>query len=385
MRVSISKLFFVGLLLLSAGASARAGGAFEEAARALPDKIGDANAQLKAVPPGRSIFEQIKAENFGVTSAAARPYIAATGDKLGVQLIQTRSDAHAYALLTEVQRTALQGAATPADVGTAAFISPGRLAFYKGPVCVIVDSSAATSDEARLSFSRALAATLDVGAGEIPPLVGHLPAADAVRARAAYVVSLSGLQAAVPDQPVLDAVSFDGGTEAVTAKYEQGQLVVVEFQTPQLASDNDTRIGQRIAELRSAGQPVPAAYRREGNYAVFVFDAPSEQAARELAGQVKYEKVVQWLGEDPHRFERANRFWLNMSGSLILNTIKATGLAILLCLSVGGLFGGVVFMRRRAQAALSERYSDAGGMMRLNLDELAAPSAQAGLLPPREE
>jgi hypothetical protein len=236
-----------------------------------------------------------------------------------------------------------------------------------------------------MTFARALAATLDVGAGEIPPLVGHLPAADTAQTQAAYVVSLSGLQAAVPNQPVLDAVSFEGGTEAVTAKYEQGHLVIVEFQTPQLASDNDGRIAQRIGELRGQNQPVPAAYRREGNYVVFVFDAPSEQAAQELAGQVKYEKVVQWLGEDPHRFERANRFWLNMSGSILLNTIKATGLAILLCLGIGGLFGGVVFMRRRAQAALSETYSDAGGMMRLNLDELATPDVQLRRLPPREE
>ena len=29
---------------------------------------------------------------------------------------------------------------------------------------------------------------------------------------------------------------------------------------------------QRIAELRAQNQPVPSAYRREGNYAVFVFD-----------------------------------------------------------------------------------------------------------------
>jgi hypothetical protein len=130
---------------------------------------------------------------------------------------------------------------------------------------------------------------------------------------------------------------------------------------------------------------VPSAYRREGNYAVFVFDAPSAQAAEALSQQVKYEKVVQWLGDDPHRFERANRFWLNMSSALVINTVKATALAILLCLGVGGLFGSFVFLRRRAQAALSAKYTDAGGMMRLNLDELAAEQPTAHLLPPREE
>jgi len=100
---------------------------------------------------------------------------------------------------------------------------------------------------------------------------------------------------------------------------------------------------------------------------------------------VKYEKVVQWLGNDPHRFERANRFWLNMSGSLIINTVKATALAILFCLGIGGIFGSVIFARRRARAALREQYTDAGGMVRLNLDELAAQSAPTRLLPPGKD
>ncbi|HYX41388.1 MAG TPA: hypothetical protein VE821_06810, partial [Pyrinomonadaceae bacterium] len=238
---------------------------------------------------------------------------------------------------------------------------------------------------ALINFARTLAGTLDKGTGEIPPLATHLPAWNTAQERAVYGVSLSGLQAVVRNQPVLDAVSFAGGTEAVTAKYDQGQVVISEFQTPQLAADNDARVGQRIAELRAQNQAVPSAYRRVGNYAVFVFDAPSEQAANGLIDQVKYEKVVQWLGDDPHRFERANRFWLNMSGSLIINTVKATALAILLCLGIGSVFGSVIFARRRAQAALREQYTDAGGMVRLNLDELAAQPAPARLLPPVDE
>ncbi len=59
-----------------------------------------------------------------------------------------------------------------------------------------------------------------------------------------------------------------------------------------------------------------------------------------------------------------------MSTSVIVNTVKATGIAIAICLTIGGVLGGWVFMRRRAQAALSENFSDAGGMMRLNLDEM---------------
>jgi hypothetical protein len=60
-----------------------------------------------------------------------------------------------------------------------------------------------------------------------------------------------------------------------------------------------------------------------------------------------------------------------MSTSVIVNTVKATGIAIAVCLGIGGIFGGWIFMRRRAQSALTEEFSDAGGMLRLNLDEMS--------------
>jgi hypothetical protein len=385
MRVRpLAKYFLVGLLLLLPLITISADVSTNAAAQLLPNTIGAYRATgparpVKATPPN-------KPEDFGGLAAAQRSYNSAAGESYTVALAQTNSEAGAYAMLTSLLNVGASPAAryTKLDnVGTAALASADSIAFFRGPYFVHLGGG---KEQERLALAQSLAATLNAGSGEIPALVAHLPDGAALQGQFIYAVSLAGLQAAIRNQPVLDAVSFAGGTEAAAAKYDQGQLVIVEFQTPQLATDTDARVVQRIAELRTQTKPVPSAYRREGNYSVFVFDAPSEQAANELIGQVKYEKVVQWLGEDPHRFERANRFWINMSSSLIVNTVKATGLAILLCLGVGGLFGGVIFMRRRAQAALSEKYSDAGGMMRLNLDELAAEQTPAArLLPPREE
>jgi hypothetical protein len=219
------------------------------------------------------------------------------------------------------------------------------------------------------------------GAREVPVIVKHLPDWETAQERALYVETMPALKELVPNQPVLDAVSFDGGTEAATATYDGGaRLIIFEYQTPQLAFDADAAIKTRINELRGAGQTLPSAYRRVGNYAVFVFDAQNEGAAAGLIDKVKYEQEVRWLGENPYAIDRANRAWLNMSTSVIVNTIKATGIAIATCLGIGGIFGGWIFMRRRAQAALTEKFSDAGGMLRLNLDEMSAQNNTAQLL-----
>ena len=220
------------------------------------------------------------------------------------------------------------------------------------------------------------------GAQEIPVIVKHLPDWETMaQERALYIEDMFTLKHLMQYQPVLNAVSLDNGTEAATATYDEGARVVIfEYQTPQLAFDADATIKARLAELRGAGQPVPSAYRRVGNYSVFVFDAPNEAAATGLINKVKYEKDVRWLGEDPFAVGRANRAWLNMSTSVIVNTVKATGIAIAVCLGIGGIFGGWIFMRRRAQAALTEEFSDAGGMLRLNLDEMSAQNNAARLI-----
>ncbi len=191
-------------------------------------------------------------------------------------------------------------------------------------------------------------------------------------------MTLVGLKHIVTNQPVLDTLNFEGGTEAVIANYGQSQLVIVEFTTPQLSIDNDQRLWTRITELKSQGQPTPIAYRRVGNYSVFVFNAPDEKTANALVDQVKYEQVIQWLGEDPHLAERVERYLAQTTAGVLIAVVKSAGLSLLICLGVGTLFGALLFRHRRAQQATL--YSDAGGATRLNLDELTAESNSQLLL-----
>ncbi len=385
MRVSfLSRLFCSGLLLLLIVGASRANITAEEYAKLLPDRVGEAKAagavNLKAEPKALDFIEPVFVSTL---PPATRPYVLATGEKFEVQFYQTQSDSEAYSLLTNARLT--QAASAPVNklegVGTAAIIGQRGVSFYKGTAFVFVKSLPMTSSASLVNFARALAAPLDEGSAEIPVIVKHLPDWETAQERAVSTVTLPALKEIMRDQPVLDVVSFEGGTEAVTATYEQGaRLVIIEYSTPQFAFEGDAAITTRIAQLRAEGKQVPSAYRRVGNYAVFVFDAPDETAATGLIGRVHYEKDVRWLGDNPHANERHNRVWLNMSASVIVNTVKATGLAILACLAIGGLFGGAIFMRRRAQNALSANYSDAGGMLRLNLDELNVQHDAARLI-----
>ena len=44
------------------------------------------------------------------------------------------------------------------------------------------------------------------------------------------------------------------------------QFLLVEFNTPQLAGDNDRAIKTKLDELRQQGQTLPTGYRKVGNY-----------------------------------------------------------------------------------------------------------------------
>jgi hypothetical protein len=217
----------------------------------------------------------------------------------------------------------------------------------------------------------------------IPVLVKHLPAWETVQKQAKYVVTLDELKRAVPDQPVLDAVSFEGGTEAVTANYGQSQLAIVEFSTPQFSVDNDQLIAAKIQELKAQSQPTPTGYRRVGNYSVFVFHGTDEASANQLIDQVQYQKTVQWLGEDPHLYLKLQRYFTETSAGVLVAVLKSSGLSLVACLAIGGLFGFLLFRQRRAQSAAT--YSDAGGSVRLNLDQLTDVQNPSRILPPPQK
>ncbi len=382
MRYSFFKLF--SSVLLAAACLVPSFAAPENsnagAARSLPGRLGDFRGGATSV-----LMIDASPALMPELQRLTRKYVATNGDGFDVVVARTPNDSSAYALMT-ASIPAAGGEIKTGGIGTASITTPGRVEFVKGNAFVIVvsESKDPAAQVELVELANAFAQQLDSGENDIPVLVKHLPNWETVQPRASYVVSLQALKDLLP-QRVLDAVSFEGSPEAVLAKYDAGKLLIIEFNTAKIAADNDWNIKTKISELRAAGEnanALPSAYRRVGNYSVFVFDAPSEPVANELIDQVKYQQVVQWLGNDPYAYERATREFTDTTLGVFLSVVKASGLALVTCLAAGGLLGALLFTRRRARTRNVHAYTDAGGMMRLNLDELTPETDPSRLIGP---
>jgi hypothetical protein len=200
----------------------------------------------------------------------------------------------------------------------------------------------------------------------LPVLVKHLPDWESRRLETSFVSDQSGLKKALGNRPILDLIDFSGGTEAATASYPAGKLLIVEYTNPQASIDADQHIAQYLAQ----NPDDHTSYRRTGNYNIFVFDPSDPAAASALIDQVKYEKNIQWLGEDPFLFKRLERNFVNTSADIFVSTVEWIALGIGSTLLAGLIIGLVYFQFRERQRLTMNEFSDAGGMIRLNLDGL---------------
>jgi hypothetical protein len=218
-------------------------------------------------------------------------------------------------------------------------------------------------------------------ADNVPVIMKHLPDYEKVKKKAVFASTSEDFLKAVGNHPLALSVAFTPGTEAAIANYDAGKLAIVEFTSPQLATGADEKIRSLLGEAAGpnggGSQNVPV-YRRVGNYAVFVFNSKDEAAAAALIDQVKYEKVVQWLGTNPNILQKKERDYVRSTSEVVLNAIQITGYILLVTLAIGGFAGFMVFRSRNRQRLQADSYTDAGGMTRLNLE--ASPVSTDKLL-----
>jgi hypothetical protein len=315
------------------------------------------------------------------SSVAEAEYVSSENARFFVEVVRLPRDSDAYSLLTISARSVRDpvrpefGQITQ-EVGAASVVLPGRIAFFKGRVFVRVTASEPDAQDPNnvAALARLISDRIEKGEADIPVLVKHLPQWEKAQGRVVYLAGFRSLGALLPDQPLLDTVRSEGDADAIATTYGSIQFIIVEYNTPQLAGDNDRTIVAKIEEMRVQGQPLPSAYRRVGNYSVFVFNAPDEPTAKGLIDQVEYEQVVQWLGDNPYMLEKVQREYYETTAGVLVAVVKASGLSLLVCLAAGGFLGALLFSRRRAQQRHAEAFSDAGGMLRLNIDDIAPPT-----------
>ena len=339
---------------------------------ALPSETG----KFKRVKTGGELSSLPKVEERSAPLEAERAeYVAGNGERFSVELVQFRQDGQAYQMLSLVaaqDRTKEIKNEIGVTAGTAGFRTPDQVTFFKGTHLVRIASVKGAGASNLDELARSISETLDKGEGDVPALIKHFPDPEEAQRNALYLNSIDTLDGFGLQQPVLTAVRADGNADAALATLGSSKMLIVEYNTPQLATENDQRILARIQELWKLGQPAPTAYRRVGNYSVFVFDAPDEQTAKQLIDQVKYEQVVSWLGENPNILREAQERYVNTMLGVLVTVLRASGYALIACLGFGGLIGGLLFSYRRSQQKAATAYSDAGGMLRLNLDELTS-------------
>ena len=350
-----------------------------------PDRVGDF--RRAGIPRSAETVTHQAALNPSTpesTLAGEVEYVGG-GQRLLVEIVGFKQDSEAYSLLTLVA-SAVRANNNPVELessfGTASISNSNQIAFFKGRTFVRVTAPGKNGLSAANDFAKALAETVEKGEGEIPALIKHLPNPDESRKTATFLPRFTTLQTLLPDQPVLSSIQTGRDGDAAFVDSGIGKVLVVEFNTPQLAKENDERLIAKIQELWKLGQPAPTGYKRVGNYSVFVFEAPDEATAKQLIDQIKYEQVVQWLGENPNILKEAQRRYVETTLGVFVAVVKASGVAFVGCLGLGGLLGALLFTRRRAQQKSQEAFSDAGGMLRLNIDELTPQTDPARLLGP---
>lgn len=366
----------------------------------LPDSLAGLRATTELKQVGRDNLSDLVEDKapfyreYSVTSAVSREY-----GRVRVDVFETQHQLAAFGLFT-FNAGAGKENSVEVDIGSGGSRFNGELVFFKGRFFVqISDSAQSTTRGGRPAFE-AVARAL---ANEITPantavtraaLLDSLPALAMVADSQRYFLGPESLNSYVAH--ARDMFDFAGDTEAVAAEYNQPdgksataglaaaassqmlKIAIVEYHTPQFATDAMTRATGYLSSLPENEQQ-QIILERVGNYVVEAVNVRDRAMAESLVNSVQYPYTVKWLRNplwptnDPFRVQKA--------AQMLVSTFGLLGLILGTVLVVGSVFGTTIFLKRRKRQ--QEVFSDAGGMLRLDIDQLE--TAMLGLPPHRSE
>ncbi len=200
----------------------------------------------------------------------------------------------------------------------------------------------------------------------IPVIIKHLPEWESVHDSVVLTDKVDDLRRVLGERSVFTTMDLFPGSEAAVATYPTGKLLLVEYPTPQSATNG-------FAMVDALANVDEFHHRRIGNYVAIVFDSEDASAAAVLFDQIKYEKYVQWLGEDPYLLQKLERYFVTTGRDVALSTVLFISIVFSSAIGLGILAGFLFYRSRRQLKTNSVAFSDAGGLTRLNLDELSEP------------
>ncbi|MFN7927287.1 MAG: DUF6599 family protein [Blastocatellia bacterium] len=333
----------------------------------LPDKIGNgwkaiAALQKKSVESFPATAATKLLLEYGLQAAATRQYTNGQ-DKLTLDVFEMKYPSGAYGLWTFHRQS----------------LPTGQKEFFAGRYVVRISASDGATVDA---ISTELQNRFPPAKADTPLLPTYLPEQNKIADSEKYLIGPEALAQLPALINLKEAIDFTGGTHAATAEYNHGggkmSIILVEFQSPQFATDGLAKIQQHFNAL-SPEERKKRLVRRVGNYAVEAVNVVDTKAAEELLGQIKYMARVHWEGKGlsaiPLQFRPPDPVSLQeavQTGQFIVAAFYWIGILVLGTIFTGIFAGGGYFYWRRAQRrkwGQDDLFSDAGGMTRLNLED----------------
>ena len=217
---------------------------------------------------------------------------------------------------------------------------------------------------------------------DLPLLVSHLPAQDRIPDSEKYLQGSVALGQLDGFSDLRELVDFTGGVEVATAGYRNGdgamKLIIIEYHTPQSATAGYEAIMNHFNGLPEP-EKAQRLVKRVGNYVIEAVDIRDTSGAQAIVGKIKYTAKVYWEGRrfrsiplqfrppDPAALEEAAE-----TATVLLRAFYGIGLLLVGSIILGIFTGWSVFYwrrQRRRRLGMDDFFSDAGGTIRLNLDD----------------
>jgi len=341
----------------------------------LPEQLAGSKSSGPVKQYGSENLSELVAERaegykeYSILSIASRQY-----GPVRVDVFQTEHPFSAYGLFSYSTTGAPVGKEQRVAIGADGAYTPGALVFWKHNYFVSISDgrpqAAGQQNDARARLALALAASIAASnprPDALPPLLNSLPGEFKIARSERYFLGPESLGSSLPYAK--EMFEFDGDAEAVIAEYEPApgaapvKLAIVEYHTPQFATEALARV-KGLVESLPEDQQDRIVVKREGNYVIQAQNFDSREFADRLVGQVEYPYTVKWL-RDPLRITN-DPFHIQKAAQMLVSTFTIIGLMLGTVLVGGAIFGTTIFFKRRKRQ--QEIFSDAGGMLRLDLD-----------------